>query len=69
VNQEACKLFVQLLVARLISGDGVKRRRRASQLFALICAHEELVEDATHVRLALLPRPQKRMPSALPTLL
>ena len=56
VGQEACKLFVQLVVARLISGDGVKRRRRASQLFALFRAPEEHVDEATHVRLALDPR-------------
>jgi hypothetical protein len=52
-----CELFVQLLVARLISGDGVKRRRQTSEHFALICAQEELVDDATQVRLRLQPTP------------
>ena len=55
--QVACELFVQLLVARLIRGDGVKRRRQTSDLLALICAQEELVDDATHVRLRLQPTP------------
>ena len=55
--QVACELFVQLLVARLIRGDGVKRRRQTSELLALICAQEELVDDATHVRLRLQPTP------------
>ena len=51
------ELFVQLLFARLISGDEVKRRRQTSELFALICAKEELVDDATHVHLRLQRTP------------
>ena len=57
VCQVECELFVQLLVARLISGDGVKRRRQTSEIFAVICAQEELVDDATHVHLRLQPTP------------
>ena len=48
VGQVACELFVQVLVARLISG-GVKRRRHTSERFAQVCAPEEAVDNALHV--------------------
>ena len=56
-RQVELELFVQLLFARLISGDEVKRRRQTSELFALICAQKELFDDATHVHLRLQPTP------------